>query len=55
MPVVAAGCGFSTSRVPVFQGEGPLTEEQQAWFDNHWLLQYDGMFGEDYLNTPGGS
>ena len=32
-----------------------LTEEQQAWFDNHWLLQYDGMFGEDYLNTPGGS
>ena len=34
---------------------GSLTEEQQAWFDNHWLLQYDGMFGEDYLNTPGGS
>ena len=32
-----------------------LTEEQQAWFDNHWLLQYDGMFGEDYLNTPGES
>ena len=30
MPVVAAGCGFSTSRVPVFQGEGPLTEEQQG-------------------------
>ena len=30
-----------------------LTQEQQVWFDHHWLLQYDGMFGEDYLNTVG--
>ncbi len=25
-----------------------LSQEQQAWFDDHWMLQYDQMFGEDY-------
>lgn len=26
-----------------------LTEEQQQWFNSHWMLQYDLMFGEEYL------
>ena len=30
MPVVAAGYGFSSARVPVFEDEGPLTERQQG-------------------------
>ena len=29
-----------------------LTDEQQQWYDDHWLFQYDAMFGEDYLNQP---
>lgn len=29
-------------------GEGELTEEQQQWFADHWLLQYDLMFGQQY-------
>lgn len=28
-----------------------LSEQQQAWYDGHWLLQYDQMFGADYLNA----
>lgn len=28
-----------------------LTPEQQTAVDNHWLLQYDLMFGEPYLNS----
>lgn len=28
-----------------------LTEEQEQWFQNHWLLQYDLMFGEEYALT----
>ena len=31
--------------------EGELSEEQQAWFDGHWMLQYDLMFGEEYALT----
>lgn len=27
-----------------------LTEAQQQFFNNHWLLQYDLMFGENYIN-----
>lgn len=30
IPVVAAGYGFSTSRVPTFENDGPLTEQQQG-------------------------
>ena len=30
MPVVAAGYGFSTARVPTFEGEGPLNEREQG-------------------------
>lgn len=26
-----------------------MTQPQQQWFDYHWLLQYDLMFGEGYL------
>lgn len=26
----------------------PLSKEQKNWFDNHWLLQYDLMFGQQY-------
>lgn len=26
----------------------PLTAEQETWFNNHWLLQYDLMFGQQY-------
>jgi phosphoglycerol transferase MdoB-like AlkP superfamily enzyme len=25
-----------------------LTEQQQTWYDNHWMLQYDLMFGKEY-------
>lgn len=25
-----------------------LTDEQLQWYNNHWLLQYDLMFGEEY-------
>ena len=25
-----------------------LTEEQTQWFDEHWMLQYDLMFGQEY-------
>ena len=33
--------------------EGELSEAQQAWFDGHWMLQYDLMFGEEYaLSSP---
>ena len=28
-----------------------LTEDQQAWYDDQWLLQYDQMFGEDHLHS----
>ena len=35
--------------------EADLTEEQERWFQNHWLLQYDLMFGEEYaLTRPAG-
>ena len=30
IPVVAAGVGFSTARVPVYEGEAPLTEQEQG-------------------------
>ena len=30
-----------------------LSQEQQAWFDDHWMLQYDQMFGEDYTAVFG--
>lgn len=33
-------------------GEAELTEEQQAWFDGHWMMQYDMMFGEEALWRP---
>ena len=34
--------------------DGELTEEQSAWFKNHWLWQYDLMFGKEYsLNGAG--
>lgn len=26
-----------------------MTQAQQQWFDRHWLLQYDLMFGENYF------
>ena len=29
-----------------------MTAEQEQWFNDHWLLQYDQMFGSDYLNQP---
>ena len=29
----------------------PLTEAQREWFDNHWLLQYDLMFGQQYAKN----
>ena len=25
-----------------------MTPEQEQWFDDHWLLQYDMMFGKQY-------
>ena len=25
-----------------------LTDEQSQWFDEHWMLQYDLMFGQEY-------
>ena len=28
-----------------------MTDQQQEWFDAHWLLQYDLMFGEEYALT----
>ena len=31
-----------------------MTEQQQTYYDNHWLLQYDQMFGEDYLQALSG-
>ena len=30
IPVVAAGFGFSTARAPVYEGEAPLTEQEQG-------------------------
>ncbi len=32
--------------------EAELTEEQQAWFDGHWMMQYDMMFGDETLWKP---
>lgn len=29
--------------------EAELTEEQKAWFDGHWMMQYDMMFGDETL------
>lgn len=31
--------------------DADLTEEQKRWFQNHWLLQYDLMFGEEYAQA----
>ena len=31
MPVIAAGYGFSTSRAALYEGQDPLTEQQQGW------------------------
>lgn len=31
--------------------DADLTEKQEQWFQNHWLLQYDLMFGEEYALT----
>lgn len=28
--------------------DGEMTEEQKIWFENHWLWQYDLMFGKEY-------
>ena len=33
----------------VTQTVDEMTPEQQQWFRNHWMLQYDLMFGEEYL------
>lgn len=32
--------------------EAELTEEQETWFNGHWLMQYDMMFGEEALWRP---
>ena len=32
--------------------EAELTEEQQAWFNGHWMMQYDMMFGDETLWKP---
>lgn len=32
--------------------DADLTEEQEQWFKNHWLLQYDLMFGNEYALHP---
>ena len=29
-----------------------LRPEQQVFYDNHWLLQYDILFGKNYQNAP---
>ncbi len=29
-----------------------LTPEQQEFYDKHWLLQYDMLFGKNYQNAP---
>ena len=26
-----------------------LTDEQMEWYQNHWLLEYDLLFGQEYL------
>ena len=26
-----------------------LTEEQRVWYQNHWLLEYDLLFGQEYF------
>ena len=31
--------------------DADLTEEQERWLQNHWLLQYDLMFGEEYAQA----
>lgn len=28
-----------------------MSEQQRQYYDSHWLLQYDQMFGEDYLHA----
>lgn len=28
----------------------PLAEDQKQWFNDHWMLQYDLMFGSQYAN-----
>lgn len=33
----------------VTQEVSDMTPEQQQWFRNHWMLQYDLMFGREYL------
>lgn len=30
--------------------EDEMTDEQKVWANNHWLLQYDLMFGEEWAN-----
>lgn len=32
--------------------QGALTPEQQEFYDKHWLLQYDMLFGKNYQNAP---
>jgi phosphoglycerol transferase MdoB-like AlkP superfamily enzyme len=31
-----------------------LTPEQESWYSNHWLLQYDLMFGKEYALEDAG-
>ena len=31
-----------------------LTDAQRAWYDDHWLLQYDLMFGKEYALEKAG-
>ncbi len=30
---------------------GDMTDEQMDWFSDHWMLQYDLMFGEEYARV----
>ena len=43
------GVTIQPDDTPVTQEVSQMSGEQQQWFRDHWMLQYDLMFGKEYL------
>ena len=42
-------CTLGTTVNPDGSFSNELTEEQRVWYQNHWLLEYDLLFGQEYF------
>ncbi len=42
-------CTLGTTVNPDGSFSNELTQEQRVWYQNHWLLEYDLLFGQEYF------